>query len=318
MRRVLVVLLATVGLAPAATGGSGPATAALLAEPADTPLVAELTASPVAPVLGDEVTLVLTYRWPRDFTLVDAPDPVALFPDAAMTGLSPEADLRDGDQIVRRWRFALLAERSGPWALPQPVLVAHDAAGTRHRVVARAVVLDVDATTAEPDLAAASPLLRRSDLPSEAADSGAALAITVAALVVTAMAAGAWWWRRREIVQAPPEEVFQRDLVGLGAVADGKQGGALLSAALRRYCGRVFAFDGLGSTTREVDRVLRSALTADGARACTRLLERLDQLRWAPGGLAPSALKPLVDGARDWVEQDTARRKALEARKEAA
>jgi hypothetical protein len=142
-----------------------------------------------------------------------------------------------------------------------------------------------------------------------------------------------WWWlggslglavagvtvllllRRRAASAAlvPPVDRFAAEVRRLAAVTDGKELGAGLSLALRRYAGEVYRFDGAGSTTREVAAQLaRTSHPEDERRALVRLLERLDDLRWAPGELDAAAVRPVSDDASAWVAQ-VERRLAAEA-----
>ncbi len=108
------------------------------------------------------------------------------------------------------------------------------------------------------------------------------------------------------------------DLRAATATGDGKEAGARLSLALRRYLGRQFSFDGPGSTTRETAAFLRGLLGDDEHRDLVRLLDQLDGLRWSPDELAISAIMPPAEAARSWCDRVQARLAAEAAARAAA
>jgi hypothetical protein len=122
----------------------------------------------------------------------------------------------------------------------------------------------------------------------------------------------AWLLWRRRTPPPTPAEVLAHDLAHAEAAGDGKELGARLSLALRRYAGVVYGFDGVGSTSRETAAWLRTAagVPADEGRALVRLLDRLDELRWSPGELDASQVRPLLSEARAWSDAVEARRTA--------
>jgi hypothetical protein len=119
--------------------------------------------------------------------------------------------------------------------------------------------------------------------------------------------------RVRATIEVRAEDRFAAEIRRLQSASDGKDLGAGISLALRRYAGELYRFDAPGSTTREIAAVVAGdRFPADEARALVRLLERLDDLRWAPGELPAEQVRPLVEDATTWVAQ-AERRLAAEA-----
>ena len=276
--------------------------AAVTAAAADHPTV-EVSAAPAQCAVGDAVTVTVTWSWPSSWHAGKEPDPVSDFRDCFVTDAPPIVATRTGESERRSARLTLLAARSGAWALPRPSLTASGPQGAE-TVQASAVVVQVGTEAAPPKLPA--PIALRVRPPLAAVDDhrwwwlggGIALLVVGIALLVVL---------RHRAVQAAvilPAERFQAELRRLAAVADGKELGAGLSLALRRYAGEIYRFDGAGSTTREVaSQLARTTHPEDEWRALVRLLERLDDLRWAAGELDAAAVRPVTDDATAWVAQ---------------
>jgi hypothetical protein len=265
---------------------------------------AELSAGVPVLRIGDAAALTLRYRWPAGTELLSLADPTLLFDGEQMLQLGPMQELRAGGSIERRWRLALLARSSGDWVLERPRLVLREQ-GRTVELLGDAVVLRVVSSGATTAL----------ELPAPAGLLASPRRVSpwwwlLAPAVVLALGGGAWWFlARRQLRPAvQPEESFALALASVPAAPDPATGAAVLAKALRAYCAAIFAIHAQAMTARELDRALRPQLPQERLRALTRLVERLEGLRWAPRDLEAATLKPLVDGARDWVLADTQRR----------
>ena len=261
----------------------------------------ELSVSPTQVAVGETVQVVVTYSWPRGWTTAE-PDPAAAFRDCFVTNAPPAERLATGEQERRIHRYTVAATRSGAWSLPRPAFAARGPAGP---VSAEApeVIVQVGAESAPPKLPSARPMLIR---PPEALPArrwpwlagGGALAIAVIAL---------WWYRRRGRVSTGPSawQVFNDELATARTASDGKDAGARISLAVRRYAGRTWGFDGPGATTRELGgtlaRLRAGSISDDEARDLLRLLGRLDDLRWSAGDAPAEAMSDLATLAHSWT-----------------
>lgn len=265
---------------------------------ADGPTV-ELAATPAEVAVGDQVTVTVTYRWPAGWTVEPKPDPSPDFRDAFITAAPPAKDSSTGEGSLRVVNLTLTATHSGAWALPRPILTAQGPQGAQ-TVTAAPVIVQVGTSAAPAKLP--EPIALRLQAPPVPAVrwpwwalAGGAVAIALIALA----------FRRRAIAAAAaltPAELFVRDVQQAKAATDGKDLGATLSIALRRYAGAQWQFDGPGSTVREVAATLaRRELPDDERRGLQRLLERLDDLRWSPADLPSDHVRPLIADAEGWV-----------------
>lgn len=275
---------------------------ALAALGAEEGLRIDLVADSTQIKVGDELTVRVTYRWPTGWRPLREPDPGPAFSGEYLVDLPPVRKGGDATGEWREFRLRLAARRSGAWALPRPILEL-DGPGGRISATAPAVVVQVGAEADPPRLPPPQGLLLRP--PADLAPSdrrwwwtGGALAAAVAGTAL------ALWLRRRHAVPPPsPAALFRDDLAGLAACTEGKEAGARVSLALRRYAGAVWRFDGPGSTTRETALALRrrkDQAPEPEALALVKLLERLDDLRWAAGDLPREAVLPLAEQARAW------------------
>ncbi len=295
MGRLSPALLLAVLIAFAALSAAEP-------EAAAQPRV-ELSAAPAQVAVGDPITVTLSWSWPAGMTVVTEPDPAVDFHDCFVTNVPPVQATRTGEGERRSVKLTLIAATSGAWALPRPKLTV---AGTGGPVTTQAAAVIVQVgTEAKPPVLPdpVPPRVRPSaaETPSHRAwwiGGGAALAVGLIALVL--------FLRRRAVaaVAVPPAERFAAELRRLQAITDGKDLGAGLSLALRRYVGEVFRFDGAGATTRELAALLtRVSQPDDERRVLIRLLERLDDVRWAPGELDAATVRPVADEAAAYVAQ---------------
>ena len=268
---------------------------------ADHPTI-ELSAAPAEVAVGDPVTVTVTWTWPAGWQARRQPDPTEDFRTSFVTDAPPVQATHTAEGERRVVKVTLLAERSGAWALPRPTLIAAPAAGGAPVTVeAPAVIVQVGSEAKPASLPDPIPLRIRPPLAVTAQRTGwwiaggaALLALAVLGLLL----------RRRAVAASavPPADRFAHELGRLAAIADGRDLGGAISLALRSYAGAVFAFDAPGSTTREVAATLaRREHPEDERRALVRLLERLDDLRWAPGELPADTVRPLADEAGAWV-----------------
>jgi hypothetical protein len=280
------------------------------------PVVAvDLSASPAQVNVGDSVTVTVTYRWPRGWSVRHEPDPGAVFAGEFVTNLPPARKLDTGDEERRLFTLTLVARRSGAWSLPRPTLATTGPAG-KVEATAPEVIVQVGTEAKPVQLPPPRPAWTRPPAPGQILHSWLTWALI--ALVLVGAAAAFLFWRRR-VATPPPTawQVFARDWEAAGATADGKEAGARLSLALRRCAGTVFRFDGPGSTTRETAFTLRGRLPDDEHADLIRLLDQLDQLRWAAEALPASAIRPQLTAARAWT-QGLRQRLDAEAAAEAA
>ncbi len=267
---------------------------------AELPLV-ELSAQPSQVAVGETVTMTIVYRWPHGWTAAE-PDPANDFRSLFVTAAPPAERHSTGEEERRTFRYTVAATRSGAWQLPRPAMSVRGANG-EVRVQAPEVIVQVGKESAPPKLPAARPLLVR---PPEALATrrwpwlvGSSLVVVAGVLI--------WWLRRRGGEQHGPSawQVFSDELAAARTATDGKDAGARLSLAVRRYAGRIWEFDGPGLTTREMGAVLTrlraGRITDDESRDLLRLLARLDDLRWSAGDASSEAMQDLATLANSWT-----------------
>lgn len=273
------------------------ATGVVASEPGPT---VELTAQPAEVAVGDALTVTVTYRWPAGWTVEPKPDPAPEFRDTFVTAAPPPQDTTTAEGTRRVVSLTLAATTSGAWALPQPTLTAVGPQGAQ-TVTASPVIVQVGTSSAPAHLP--NPVALRLQAPPTPVTQWPwwIAVVVVAGVGITALA-----WRRRTAAtkEKTPAEWFAEESKRALGVSDGKDLGALLSLALRRYLGATWNFDGAGSTVREVAATLaRCAMPDDERRAAQRLLERLDDLRWSPAELPAEQVRPLIAEASGLVEQ---------------
>jgi hypothetical protein len=316
----LLALIATVLPVGSAAAGDAPRAGAEAAPDGEVPahLGVEVAAQPATVAIADQLTVTVTYRWPHGWTVETPnhePDPAPAFAHEFVTSFPPALSSTTGEEERRTFRLSVMANHSGSWELPRPTLAVRGPAGRRD-LIAAPVIVQVGTEARPAELPPPRPQWVR-----PLTDDGARarpwlwLAAVLAAGALTVLAL----WRRRAAAAAPtPFAVLLDDLRAATATGDGKEAGARLSLALRRYVGSQFSFDGPGSTTRETAAVLRGRLPEDEHRALLRLLDQLDGLRWSPGELAISALMPPAEAARSWCDQLQRRLDAEAAERAAA
>jgi len=267
----------------------------------------ELAASPATVAVGSPIEITITYRWPPTWQVAQ-PDPGRTFADAYVIASPPPERWQTGEEIGERWRLRVLAQRSGPWELPRPILrgtpplqKGSDQTPASMEAQAPIVVVQVGAL-AEPAQPAPPRDLWLSD-PEPTPVTPWWIAAVVAATATLVLGALAWWWPRRQAAADIPPITTLRHSLGLAFSGDGKEAGARISAALRRYAGDLFGFDGSATTARECSARLRTPLPDQEYRDIARLLDELDALRWAADDLAAAAVEPLRSRALVWAEQ---------------
>ena len=267
-------------------------------------LAVDLSASPSAVAVGDPLTVTLTYRWPHGWTVQTPshePDPSIAFASEFVTSLPPVQATSTGEEQRRTFTLTLLALHSGTWQLPRPRLEVEGPDG-HHSALANAVIIQVGTESKPANLPAArAPWMPP---PAPLSHPAAWWLVPLSAVLLVLALALAYWWRRRHLLPPPtPMEVFTNDCLAAISTSDGKEAGALLSLALRRYVGALYAFDGPGSTTRETATYLRGRLSDDEQHALLRLLEQLDSLRWCASALPAPLVRQSAETARTWCDQ---------------
>jgi hypothetical protein len=252
--------------------------------------------------VGDSLSLTITYRWPHGWqveTPSHEPNPARAFANEFVTSLPPPERTSTGEEERRVFTMSVTALHSGAWELPRPTMSV--SRGKQHlEATASAVLLQVGADARPADLPPPRPAWVQ---PTVALNSNRARWLWGSALVLVIIALVAFMrWRRRSVaIPLTPIEHFARDWQAATSTADGKEAGARLSLALRRYVGALFAFDGPGSTTKETSTHLRRRMPNQEHIDLVRLLEQLDALRWGPDELPASAVRPLAATAQTWT-----------------
>jgi hypothetical protein len=266
------------------------------------------TATPASVGVGDEVTVTIDYIVPRGFTATTELDPGPLFRDLFVTAFPPPKLVTTGEGEERHWTVTVVAGSSGPWKLPQPSMTARGPAG-EITIDAPEVIVTVGTAAAPAQLPPARPLWSKAETRGPVTGPWLWLIVTVLAIFAAFLAL--LFWRRRAAASAvPPAETFAAECARCRGAADGKDAGARLSLALRRYCGAIWSFDGAGATTRDMAGLLRAKLTPEEHRAVMTLFEELDGLRWSADDLPANAVTSLVDRAKAWVDGVETRRAA--------
>ena len=268
----------------------------------------ELTATPTNAELGDSVELSISYRWNEDWTPARAPNPSLDLGNLHTISLKGPVQQDSGDVQVVNWTAKVLLETSGTWLVPQPSLTFQHRDGHSKRVTAAEVFITVGSGASEATL----PELRGLWLPPEELTETSTTWWPYALTALLIFVIGTLWLlrHRTDNEQALAKDIFQHDLRAARAIGDGREAGVRLSTALRRYCGAIEQFDGVGATGPEV--IQRCSKLPAAARSELRhLLEQLDGLLWAPAALASATVSPLLDQAERWVTQEEQRRAQL-------
>lgn len=280
-----------------------------------------LTAQPTAVAVGSPVDIVITYRWPVTSSAVE-PDPSAIFATTFVADCPPPESWTTAEENGRRWKFRVLATASGVWELPQPTLRTRSADGangansvdsiiTADRVIIQVGEQSDPATPSDP-----RPLWLNAD--TNQSQHTWIIAAVVAGVLTIIAGALAWWWPRHAHIHIdPPITILQRTLASALSGADGKECGARVSLAIRRYCGEVFYFDGPATTARECSLRMRQHVRDSEHVALAQILDGLDAFRWAADDVGPDDVRPLHERAGTWAEH-LHQRLTAEAEAEAA
>lgn len=265
--------------------------------------------------VGDVAKLRIVYRWPANTAVIRAPDPAGDLHGLLVEELIRVDQGRVGDDQREVWRAQLVVPVSGTWSLPRPWFSIRGPDGPE-RIVAEERLLPIGIGEEEPALEPARPLWQRAEAGIDADRWSAWQIGALVGGIAGGLAALAWvlWRRRGKMELETPLETFERELgrarqAALGS-DEGKQAGALLSLALRRYAGRLYDFDGPGATVEEALAHLRQALPTQLAQGLRSLLRQLDDLRWQANELSAVAVVPFIDQAQQWVAQVEAHRAA--------
>ena len=262
------------------------------------PVSIDMSCSASTLAVGDKVTVTITYRWPHGWNAAE-PDPAAAFQGEFTTDWPPPKKISTGEEERRVFTVTLAATRSGAWALPRPTFSAGDFKGTKS-ATAPEIILQVGVDAKPAKLPAARTAWVKPPA-SEAAQ--ATRWWLIGAALTGILGVAGWWWLRRKILapSATPLEIFTREWQAVAASSDGKDAGARVSLALRRYAGAIWHFDGPGSTTRETAQHLKGRLPDEEFATLVRLLDRLDDLRWSPSALPVAALAREIGAAQEWA-----------------
>ncbi len=270
--------------------------------PADPRVTVEMSAAPAELTMGDNVVVTITYRWPRGWR-ADEPNPSRDFQGQFVIASPPPRKLAGDGREERSFSLTVCPVSSGAWELPRPAFSAAPEHGVGVRAVANTVIVQVGANKDAPGPPDARPLMKR---PPPGMGPARLWAWIAGGCLALAGLLGLVIARRRRLraAAAPrPREIFARELSEAARAEDGKEAGARISLALRRYAGSIWNFDGPGSTAREAAaavRALAPATFSEEARELGRLLENLDALRWAADNLVIGALKPLMEASSRW------------------
>lgn len=289
-RAATLILTATLVLAAGLGAAEGPGV--------------DLRAEPASVAVGEPVTLHVTYRWPTATPPAAAPNPSVALDGELITAIDGPRTTTAGGSVTQRWSLRLVMQRSGTWAAPRLSLRLP---GAEEPLRAPEVLVEVGTGGAPPALSPPSALwVPTVDEPRAAGAwwpwllGGGTLLVVLAAL--------AWALLRRRPESGPtPAERFAQALPRARAADDGKLAGALLSSALRRYCGERWGFDGAAATDVETVTHLGGKLPSTELGALRRLLDHLEGLRWSPEALARASVQPLIDQAGAWVDEQERR-----------
>lgn len=251
--------------------------------------------------VGAALELRITYGWPSEAVLVRDPDPAAVFGGLVLDRCELVAESDTGGRRQQVWELEVLVPRSGAWALPRPVLQIRDGQ-TVNQVVAEEVLLTIGVAD-EPALQPPRELWRRPDAGAEGGGLPWWSWLIIGPVVGFLLGVIAWLRRGDDGPQASPAEVFVDEVAYALHSTDGKQAGAIISLALRRYSGARFDFDGPATTAEEVVVLTGAFVTATEQGELRKVLGSLDSLRWSPDELTAIAVRPFVDRARAWVER---------------
>jgi hypothetical protein len=312
----LVVYLFFVSLLMGAVGGHSVTAAdavnpTVAAAPISTPTATadiphfSVSVSPAKSTLniGDKTQLTITYQWPAHAKVVSSdgePDITKAVSDIFVTDIPPAQKFSSGQEERRVYTLTITAHRSGAWELPRPTLTIRIGNDTRS-TVAPPVILQIGTEAAPAQLPTARAAWTRAQAPATAASSWWII-ITLTFFMAVALLIFFLLRKRAQLIIRTPWDIFSDDWHAATVAADGKEAGARLSLALRRYVGALYQFDGPATTSKETIFYVKKHLSEDEHRQCAKLLEQIDALRWGPDDLPPSSVRPLMDTSRAWAK----------------
>jgi hypothetical protein len=274
--------------------------------------------------IGDKIPLTITYQWPANARVVSSdgePDITKAFSDIFVTDIPLPQKFSSGQEERRVYNLTITAHRSGAWELPRPTLTIRltdkpgDTTSDKTRsTVAPAVIIQVGTEAAPAQLPGARAAWTRAQAP-PAETSSWWIVLIIISIVLLGIILFFLLRKRAQLIVRTPWDIFSDDWQAATAAADGKEAGARLSFAVRRYVGTLFQFDGPAATSKETIHYTKKHLSDDEHRQCAKLLEQIDALRWSPDDLPPSSVRPLMDSSREWAQ---ALNKRLIAEAEAA
>lgn len=279
---------------------------------ADEPVRIDMYADSEQVTIGDELQVHIIYSWPEDWTPDAAPDPATVFSnsDLFIVDAPPKKEMIDGGQRRWRWQFTVLAKQSGAWSLPRPGIQVSDTEGHTHTATAPELIIQVGIDESPPRLSAPSPSWTSAD----SADAGLRQRYWLWAVIALILMIGSFMlWRLRRRQDRPTLsaiEEFQQTITSARKREDGKDAAALLSQAVRRFCGRCWSFDGAAATQREMRIYLNQNLDPDDLRRIHQVLDQLESLRWTPASMHKEQVETLIDAAAQWCTEQDARLKA--------
>ena len=138
------------------------------------------------------------------------------------------------------------------------------------------------------------------------------LIIAVAGLVVVIGGVFFFLWRRPHQQSAiPASDQFLLDLQIARTAETSQDSGLAIGVALRRYCGSVWGFDGVGATAKEMRQAIPTEIPSAQKNQLFEILDRIDGLCWRGGSPDPEHVDPLIAQATDWVRAEEQRRTEL-------
>lgn len=249
---------------------------------------------------GQRVRVVIEAHWPSDWPQDDdlMADPRRLL--SGLVAAPPPTRQRSASRVTVRWEADLVPAQPGLWQIPALHLAIETPDG-QDLLHSEALTIAVGPEAPAPDLD--GPLLWWPDAPAPGRTWWvlviAGVLVMMALIVVT----------RRQRGTAPPaplarplEELIRalHDLPGQPRPA-----ALRISAALRRFCGRQWIFDGAGATVQETMGRCADHLSPAQITALDDILARTERLCWQAADPCQQAVNTLAEDIRAWVRSLT-------------
>ncbi len=270
--------------------------------------------------IGDEINLTITYTWPNDYNVDPEPNPAHVLDQSHIfvVDAPPVRPLNTGTHQKRRWNFTILAQQSGAWSLPRPGFQARKPDGSIATCTAPELILQVGLVEKPPRLSAPSLMWSGEDSDAEGIHTRYWRYLLIAALLIAATVF-TLLKRKKDIPHISPIETFELVIRQAKSQDDSKEAAALLSFAVRQYCTKVWAFDGIGATSRELRQFLKAHISSSDLSSICHVLDQLEVFRWAPQSDQESSIISLIEHADNWChQQEQARLAAIAAAEEAS